>query len=476
MAASLYDALGWNDLLSKHNMKSWQETVRSFSVAVMTTTTLVLLYKSDQNTVSCLLLNETLASWYREPQADFANSVCSYQARWFFSNVPWLCMLATGLLFVADNYWLVVPSVGATIIKVDEICKLFLQIGDVTHLPGSCIVDHQQIRNSFRELWKLLSYFEPEEMFLCLKKRTISSTSIAINQQEDSNNRCDETNEADALISSQDPNIESSSAGAGDHVLPPTPVKQVDHETEILSQVDSKRKQALQRRNEDLGHSADLMRKAEAEGQLVKRLVFVKKYMTRNYLSTVLSIAWFIALAIGTISETWHTRVNSDCYIAQQQARYRCVFTSHDFVLPALAIFLLATVSQTVSVVMVMVRGKDLDDLELLLDMKHGTADQEKLEDLREMVRKRVWPSKMIATADLLLSHAVSSGDLDFIKFYDFISRGDLTRALTGLRFAKEEDLEVYETLIYQHLSHKPDIPTPEELKTLHRFRMRKRK
>jgi len=172
---------------------------------------------------------------------------------------------------------------------------------------------------------------------------------------------------------------------------------------------------------------------------------------------------------------TWNTRVSSDSYIAEQEARYRCVYTLNDFVLPALAISLLATVGQTVSVVMVMVRGKDLDDLELLLDMKHGTVDQEKLEDLREMVRKRVWPSKMIATAHLLLLRAVSSGDLDFIKFYDFISRGDLTRALTGLRFAKEEDLEVYETLICQHLSHKPDKPTPEELKTrVARFKLTK--
>jgi len=118
---SAAETLGWTDLLSNHNIKPWWETLRSLILVAMTlNTTFMLIYAKDIG-VSCVpVANVT----YGAAQSKYIEAIFGWELLRMVRILVWLSVLATGLMFVASNYWLYWPSVGDAVIRFSKALDL----------------------------------------------------------------------------------------------------------------------------------------------------------------------------------------------------------------------------------------------------------------------------------------------------------------------------------------------------------------
>ena len=123
--STLFDALGWHDIISKNNLKPWWETILSFSVALMTITAFVLSYLSDTEFLRCIPENEMQVSNFSITLAAFVNKACFREVDYLLRNGQWLSVLAAGLIFIANNFWLYIPKVGEAIFNFVDVCDLY---------------------------------------------------------------------------------------------------------------------------------------------------------------------------------------------------------------------------------------------------------------------------------------------------------------------------------------------------------------
>ena len=159
MASTLFNALGWNDLLVQYKVKSWQETTRTISVALMVAvSSITLIFKPGKISFSCIPINQTLLNSHDHVKAlaEYVNKECAHFDKVFFYNVPWIFMIATGLIFLTNNYWLLKPSVGAIIIKFDNLRNLFVE--NKEKLDWSTPLDDKGIFP--KTFWKDLQFFK----------------------------------------------------------------------------------------------------------------------------------------------------------------------------------------------------------------------------------------------------------------------------------------------------------------------------
>jgi len=114
---SVAETLGCTDLLSNHNIKPWWETLRSLMLAAMTlNTTFMLIYGKDIG-VSCVPVGNVT---YGAAQSKYIEAIFGWELLRMVRILVWLCVLATGLMFVVSNYWLYWPIVGDAVIRFSK--------------------------------------------------------------------------------------------------------------------------------------------------------------------------------------------------------------------------------------------------------------------------------------------------------------------------------------------------------------------
>jgi len=123
--STLFDTLGWCDIVFKNNLKPWWETILSFSVVLTAITAFVLSCISDTEFLRCIPGNETQVSNFSMTQAAFVNKACFREVDYLLRNFQWLSVVAAGLIFIANNFWLYIPQVGEAIFHFVGVCDLY---------------------------------------------------------------------------------------------------------------------------------------------------------------------------------------------------------------------------------------------------------------------------------------------------------------------------------------------------------------
>jgi len=125
-AMALADALSLEDVLERHGMRPWWETLRSISILLLISSA-VLFFSPNSSAISCTALRNNYTGCV-SAQSGYVDDKCLILTIWLVRNLPWLGFLASAVGFTVNNVWLYVPKICRCIEETSSIAKAIIEI------------------------------------------------------------------------------------------------------------------------------------------------------------------------------------------------------------------------------------------------------------------------------------------------------------------------------------------------------------
>ena len=372
---SIADTFGWTDLLSKHSMKPFVETIRSATMTAMLLSASLMFLTKPHVEISCIPINKTESDHCGTAQAQFVGKVCGLQTPWILRNLPWITALTTGFVFIANNLWLYFPGVGAAILRFAAAYDLHnelhaalpsLEIAVTTPNKQDTSEDGMKRRNKLRTFCTLLRWFmrknerfnERQCFSICPKRSLLCDTSGNA-----------ESIEMRFLIHS--------------------------HEND------------------------ETIRKASVTTD------FVQAYKNRNILSILAALVCFVLYILPLLPipplglPHFPPEATFNCpKSAQLHERHICTYGALDLLFVTLFAFLLCSFVQIWIFIYLLCSHKNLNDLEVLQSFAENSSEKETCESFGHWIEELTKePGTLFKEAKKQFPQAILHQDIDFFYF-----------------------------------------------------------
>ena len=125
-AMALGDILSLEDVLERHGMRPWWETLRSISILLLISSAVVF-FSPNSSAISCTALRNNYTGC-ASAQSGYVDDKCLILTIWLVRNLPWLGFLASAVGFTVNNVWLYVPKICRCIEETSSIAKAIIEI------------------------------------------------------------------------------------------------------------------------------------------------------------------------------------------------------------------------------------------------------------------------------------------------------------------------------------------------------------
>lgn len=167
----LSEAANFEDVLSKHNMKPWFETVCGYLNGALLAISLLMFYQTDN---SILCTPSTYSAEYTTVVADIVNELCKENTSLFYiiDFDAWNLMFSVAL-YILSNWWLAVPYVTKLCPIINELQNELNDAAEVKAIayltqPGSA----QELKKQMtlqQKLTKLIKLKKSQKCFSLTK-------------------------------------------------------------------------------------------------------------------------------------------------------------------------------------------------------------------------------------------------------------------------------------------------------------------